>query len=66
MVVSSANLRMAFELCGCTVMHIQEWTVHAALRGSDAQGQYRGGETAHPHHLGSACYEVQDSVAKGV
>jgi len=39
--------------------------MHRALRSSGAQGQYRGGETAHPHHLGSAPQDVQDPVAKG-
>jgi len=44
---------------------VQEGTECAALRGSGAQGQYRGGETAHSHYLGSARQEVQDPVAKG-
>jgi len=54
------------ELCGATVMPVQgvqEWTEYAALRRSGAH--YRGGETAHPHHLGSAHQEVQDPVARG-
>jgi len=45
-------------------MHVQEWTEYAALSGSDAQEQYRGGETAHSSHLASARQEVQDPVAK--
>jgi len=55
-------------MCRYTVMRIQgvqEWTEYSALRGSGAQGQYRGGETAHSHHLGSAHQDVQDPVAKG-
>lgn len=44
---------------------IQVGTEYAALRGSSAQGQCRGGEVTHSHHLGSACQEVQDPVAKG-
>jgi len=43
-------------VCGYTVIRlqgVQEWTEYAALRGSGAQGQYRGGETAHSQHLGS-------------
>jgi len=63
MAVSSANL-LVLELCVATqscLQGVQERTEYAALRGSGAQGQYRGGETAHPHHLGSA----QDPVAKG-
>jgi len=55
-------------VCGYTVMcvqGIQEWTEYAALRDSSAPGQYRGGETAHSHHLGSVRQEVQDTVAKG-
>jgi len=44
---------------------IQEGTEYAALRGSSAQGEDRGGETAHSHHLVSARQEVQDPVAKG-
>jgi len=47
------------------VQGIQEWTEYKALRGSGAQGQNRGGETAHPHHLVSARQEVQDPFAKG-
>jgi len=52
-------------VCGYTVMHVQEWTENTALRGSGAQGQYRGREIAHPHHLGYARQEVQDPVANG-
>ena len=43
-------------MCGYTVIRVQgvqEWTEYTALEGSGAQGQYRGGETAHSHHLGS-------------
>jgi len=47
------------------VQGVQEGTLYAALRGSGAQGQYRGGETANSHHLGSAHQEIQDPVAKG-
>jgi len=55
-------------VCGYIVMCVQgvlKWTEYAALRVSSAQGQYRGGENAHSHHLGSARQEVQDPVAKG-
>ena len=44
---------------------VQQGTEYAALRGSDAQGQCRGGEVAHSHHLGSTLQEVQDPVAQG-
>jgi len=44
---------------------VQEGTEYTALRGSGAQGQCRGGEAAHSHHLGSAHQEVQDPVSKG-
>ena len=53
---------------GHAVMHeqgTQEGSEYAALRGSGAQGQCRGGEVTYSHHLGSACQEVQDPVAKG-
>jgi len=54
-------------VCGYTVVcvqGVQEWTEYAALRGSGVQGQYRGSETVHSHHQGSACQEVHDPVAK--
>jgi len=56
---------VAGAVCGYTVMHVQEGTEYAALRGSGAQGQSRRGETAHPHHLGSPLLEVQGPFAKG-
>jgi len=59
---------LMLEPCVATVIReqgIQERNEYAALRGSGAQGQYRGGETAHSHHLGFARQEVQDPVTKG-
>ena len=43
-------------VCGYAVVHVQgvqEWTKYARLRGSGAQGQCRGSETAHTHYLKS-------------
>ena len=54
-------------MCGSTVIRaqgVQEGTEYTALRGSSAQGQYGGGETANPHHLGSVRQDVQDPVEK--
>jgi len=54
-------------VCGYTVIRVQgvqEGNEYAALRGSGAQGQYRGGEIVHSLYLPSACREVQDPVAK--
>ena len=44
---------------------VQEGTEHAPLRGPRVKGQRGGGVVAYPHHLGSACQEVQDPVAEG-
>ena len=44
---------------------IQEGTKHAPLWGPSVEDQRGGDVVTYPHHLGSACQEVQDPVAQG-
>jgi len=56
-------------VCVYTVMHlqgIQEWTEYAALWGSGAQGQYRGGETAHSHVKKSNIHLQRECMWEGM
>ncbi len=65
--MSSANLTMMLELCGCTVVCVQglqKWAEDAALRGTSVDDQGRGCVVAHSDNLTSACQEVQDPAAQ--
>jgi hypothetical protein len=44
---------------------VKEGTRHTPLNGLRVEGQHGGCGIAHPHHLGAARQEIQDSLPEG-